>query len=110
MIKSRKHAKSIGDAVETDTVNEYEQEGYLAIRVPNPRKNFGAKFQQKGPYSTWDVLIVIKGIVIQCKRRRKYMSSEDKRVHVKSSKLFPKTKLTPQLTWRDLGLHHEVLE
>lgn len=38
------------------------------------------------------------------------MSAEDKRVHIKSCKLFPKTELIPQLTYRDLGLHHEVIE
>lgn len=107
--EGRKHARAIGDAVEIDCVNEHEQQGFLAFRVPNPRKKFGAKFQQKGAYATWDVLVVLKAIPIQCKRRKKYMSKEDIIIHRKSCKLFPKTELTPMLCWRDLGLKYEDL-
>ncbi len=106
----RKHARSVGDSVEIDGVKEWEQQGYVAFRVPNPRRKFGAKFQQKGPYQTWDVVVLVKAFIIQYKRRKKYMSKDDKEVHVKSSKLWPKTELIPMYGWRDRGLHHEVLE
>jgi len=108
--EGRKHSRSIGDSVEIDGVNEWEQQGYVAFRVPNPRRKFGAKFQQKGAYASWDVMVIVKAMVIQYKRRKKYMSKDDIKVHVKSCKLFPKTELIPMLGWRDLGLHHEVLE
>lgn len=108
--EGRKHSRQIGDAVERLGVQYWEQEGYLAFRVPNPRRKFGAKFQQKGAYQTWDVLVVLKAIPIQYKRRKKYMSKDDKEVHKKSCKLFPKTELIPMMGWRDNGIKHEELE
>ena len=106
----RKHARSVGDSVEIDGVKEWEQQGYVAFRVPNPRHKFGAKFQQKGPYQTWDVVVLVKAFIIQYKRRKKYMSAEGKIIHMKSCKLFPKTELIPMLAWRDRGIKREVLE
>jgi len=107
--EGRKHARSIGDAVEADCRDEHLQQGYLAFRVPNPKRKNNAHFQQKGPFSSWDVLIVLDAIVVQCKRRKKYMSKDNIKVHRKSCKLFPKTKLLPMLCWRDLGLKYEDL-
>ena len=104
-----KHARSVGDSVEIDGVKEWEQQGYVAFRVPNPRQKFGAKFQQKGPYSSWDVIVILKAMVIQYKRRKKYMSKDDIRVHRKSCKLWPKSELIPMLGWRERGLKHEDL-
>jgi len=102
-------ARSIGDSVERDCVSDYEQQGYVAFRVPNPRRKFGAKFQQKGAYASWDVVVILKAMIIQCKRRKKYMTTKEKTVHIKSSKLFPKTELLPMLCYRDLGLQYERL-
>jgi len=95
--------------VETDCRSDWQQKGYVAIRVPTYKRRNGAQFQQKGPYQTWDILIVLKGVIIQCKRRRKYMSGSDRIIHVKSSKQWPKTKLIPLLCYRDRGLHYEVV-
>lgn len=107
--EGRKHARQIGDKVETDGRNEWKQKGYVAIRVPNPRRKFGAEFQQKGPYQTWDVIVLVKAFVIQYKRRKKYMTSKEKEIHKKSCKLWPQSELIPMMGWRDLGIHHEEL-
>jgi len=107
--EGRKHSRAIGDSVEIDGVKEWEQQGYVAFRVPNPRRKFGAKFQQKGAYATWDVVVIERAIVIQYKRRKKYMTAKDKDIHIKSCKLFPKSELIPMLGWRDLGIKHEQL-
>ena len=107
--EGRKHSRAIGDNVEIDIQNEKENDGFLCIRVPNPKRNNNAKFQQKGVFAKWDLILVQKAIVIQAKRRKKYMTKKDTEILKGSFLKFPKTELAAELGWRDKGLHYEKL-
>ena len=107
--EGRKHGKRIGDAVELKCQHYFKDKGFLCIRVPAPKKRSKAYFQQKGEFQKWDVLVIQKAIVIQVKRRQKYMTKSEIEILKKSCKAFPHAELTPELCWLDKGLRFRNL-
>lgn len=107
--EGRKNSRRIGDALEIDERNFWTNEGFLCIRVPNPRRHFGAKFQQRGAFAKWDLVVVHRATVIQCKSKRKYWTKPESKILLDSFKEFPKTELDALLTFRDNGLKRETI-
>jgi hypothetical protein len=107
--EGRKNSRNIGYQVELDTFHEFWDKGYLAIMVPAPKRKSNARFQQKGVFAKWDIIIVHKATIIQAKRRKKYMTKRDIGILKQSLTVFPMTELTSELWWRDNGLEHESL-
>lgn len=107
--EGRKHAKSIGDYVELECAKFFRQKGFVAFRVPAPKRRSRTYFQQKGDFMKWDVIVIQKAIVIQCKRRLKYMTRSEIDILKKSCKLFPHTELVPELCWLEKGLRFKNL-
>ena len=102
--EGRKNSRQIGDRAEIACWHFFKDKGFLCIRVPRPKKRSKQYFQQKGEFQKWDVLVVLKGIVIQVKRRKRYMTRSETDILKKSCKLFPHAELSPELCWIDKGV------
>ena len=95
-----KKAKSVGDDNEYLCRDDLRRRGFFAIRL--------CQSQQVGPMSKVDVIFFdpLHGGLVQCKRRKKYMSEEDK-ILLKDTAMNNNT--TALLQWRDRGAKYETL-
>ena len=107
--EGRKNARAIGDYVEIKGWHFFRDKGFLAIRVPPPKKKSKQYWQQKGLFQKWDLLVVREGIVVQFKRRKKYMTRSEIDILKSSCKQFPLTKLYPEFGWLEKGLRFRNL-
>lgn len=95
-----KKAKSVGDDTEYLCRNDLRRRGFFAIRICHS--------QQVGEMSKVDVIFFDPrhGGIVQCKRRKKYMSEEDKLLLTDTAK---NRNTTSILMWRDRGAKYETL-
>lgn len=95
-----KKAKSVGDSNEYLCRDDLRRRGFFAIRLCHS--------QQVGSMSKVDVIFFHPhyGGLVQCKRRKKYMTNEDKLL-LKDTAMNNNTMAL--LMWRDRGAKYETL-